>query len=1124
MLFDFSKLKLKERPNLMLETLSGRKLQTLGFALDITPHLAYNEVSTLEFRVPKEVDGKPVPHYEDIVGWNIIDWNGLGKFILMNPQTVYEDGYEMKSCQAYSLEYEWVFKQFVLPEGVYNFWNPVEPDDTILGMIMETVPQWTLGTVDGTLVGVYRTMDETSENLYDFVKSTLQESINCIFEFDTVNRVVNVRDVSSRSKIVPVYLSGKNLLQSIDMEEDSENIVTCVDVNGAEGVNIMSVNPTGLNKLYNLDYFMTKTHFSQQIIDKWNGWKTQCENYRQTYYDMTIERDLQQARWETENAYMMQLNADLEHLEQQQTAVISSDNSNEYKDDQLSDLNDQIAAKQAEVDEQQALLDSIQEDVDELNDQLYAINQQLLLSNVFTEEEYAQVQKYIKEDNIEETTFVYPAVKSYNTADESYELSNVACNIGPATGMPADEPGITVTKIFHPYFENKTLYSIQGGYLTAGNISANINKGSFESGQDGSFVASFYLGKGNVGDREIKSGCVSLTGTCSNLLDNTVPDPDTPQSYATGTTIQFTITDGYVYVTENLTPYQQHSVEWDLLEWGEDTLDKLAVPSYSFSIDSANFLSLDEFELFRKNLELGTKCYLELSPGKVLQPILISVKCNYSDWSDLELEFSNSFVSSDPTFSLKDLLEDAISMGKRVDYSKYTYSSWVDTGASTKVDDFISNALDAAKNNILTSTGQAITWTGNGMRFRKYNADGTGYEPEQMWAINNQLVFSDDGFDSVKTALGKIRVGDSWMYGIAAEALLGRFIAGQNLYIVSEKTDEQGNAVFKIDGDGAELHNAVFDVYNGSNTHLSINPYFGIAIGKYPVFDESEDGYVVNDENAVFWVDLEGNLHIKGTLEAADGYFNGVVRATDFQDPDGNSMLVNKDEEYKFDPDYLSLLGLTVYGPGGDVVFSVSGSGEMYFKGDIDMDGGTISWSNVNSDPLIDSAISQANSAYNKADSAEEDVLALANGTYPGGTFISGQAIYSPQLMFGNRGNYGTIEEGTGWNGKNTTNLIVIHGDNGLRIEAEGGGIALEASGDIWVGCGLSVQGGTFSVGSSGGFRVESSATFNGSVTANDQVRVYANLYASTISLPQIDDLYDYLIGLRNRISALENG
>ena len=316
---------------MILETLSDQVIQTLGYATDIIPQLAYNEVSTLEFSVPKEVDGVLVPNYDKLVGWNLITWKDLGRFILMDPSIEYSDGYEMKHCQAYSLEFEWVFKQFYLEEGVYNFWSPVSPEGTILGTIMDTVPHWSLGTVDSTLIGVYRSLEEQSGNLYDFVKSTLQESVGCIFEFDTLTRTVNVRDVSSRVKTQPIFLSKKNLLKEIIVEEDSQNIITCADVNGAEGVTIIGVNPTGGNKLYNLDYFIDSGHFSGTIAQKWESWQTMLDNYQQYYYNVTIERDLQRARWLVENAKMIKLNEDLDGLEQQQTAVIQSDDSNEMK-------------------------------------------------------------------------------------------------------------------------------------------------------------------------------------------------------------------------------------------------------------------------------------------------------------------------------------------------------------------------------------------------------------------------------------------------------------------------------------------------------------------------------------------------------------------------------------------------------------------------------------------------------------------------------------------------------------------------------------------------------------------------------------------------------------------------
>lgn len=1156
MIFDFSKLHLKERPTLILESLSGRIIQTLGYAKDIQPQLTYNEVSTLSFNYPKMVNGINTPHYDDLKGWNIIEWKDLGKFILMDPETTYEDGQEQKSCTAYSLEFEWVFKQIYLEQEVFNFWNPVAPEESVLGRIMELVPHWKLGTVDGSLIGVYHSFDEQSTNLYDFVKSTLQQAVNCIFEFDTMTRTVNVRDVSSRVHISPIYLSTKNLLKQISLNEDSQNIVTSVTVRGAEGVDIMSVNPTGLAAIYNLDYFINDPNqFNNSIIQKWKEWQTKVDNRSEYYYNLSMECDLNDMHLLEAEAQMLELEADLDALERQQTAVIQSDEDEAAKNEQLAGLNSQIAAKKAEIEAHQAAMDEIKAKSDEIKAEQTSINRELDLYAQFTEEEWLELQKYIKEDTIEETTFAYPTNREdYVATQESYEIGDVTCSIGPSEGMPAETPGITVRKIA-TNDPTKLLYDVEGGYITVDKVSANLIRGSFERNSDGTFVAAFYLGSGTASTRYFKSGTITISGSCGQPTDNTAPDPDVPNTIAVGTTLQFVISSGHLFITDDLTVYQQRSIEWDLLEWGEDTLSKLSSPTYTFSIDSANFLTLDEFDYFRKNLQLGAKCYLELTTGQVLQPILIGVECNYSDLSELTLEFSNSYVSSDPTFQMKDLLEQAVSMGKRVDYSKYTYSSFVDSGAQTAVNEFINSALDTAKNEILSSTDQAITWNGNGMRFRKWNSDHSGYELEQIWAINNQIVFSDDGFDSVKTAIGKIKIGDAWMYGIVAEAIIGRLLAGNNLVIESEKKDASGVSVFKVDGEGASLHNAVFDVYNGNNTHLSINPYFGIAIGKYPVFSDTSDGYVVDEDNAVFWVDLEGNLHIKGTLEVgSDGYFGGIVRAKDYQDMNGNSMLEDIEDlqnGYKFKPDYLNLKGLTIRNSQNQITFQVTGDGHVSIAGDVSMTGGSISWADVGEPPSINEVRGIANSAKNTANNAQntannasttagnaltsagkaqDDVLALAGGSYSkaGQTFINRNNIYSPNLYFGTNGNYGSIKPGRGSNGQATTDLIVIHGDKGLRIEAEGGGLAIQAEGDVWSGTGTDTTEwnlGTLNVDDLNvntiGGRPASSPTL--SIGQNGYpTYIRGNVFITKWSTT--NDLYYYLYRFRTQINALSTG
>jgi hypothetical protein len=61
----------------------------------------------------------------------------------------------------------------------------------------------------------------------------------------------------------------------------------------------------------------------------------------------------------------------------------------------------------------------------------------------------------------------------------------------------------------------------------------------------------------------------------------------------------------------------------------------------------------------------------------------------------------------------------------------------------------------------------------------------------------------------------------------------------------------------------------------------------------------------------------------------------------------------------------------------------------------------TIDWNYVNADPKIATAQNTANGAQGTANGALNTATAIANGTYSGGTFISGKFIYSPEIRAG---------------------------------------------------------------------------------------------------------------------------
>ena len=1020
MVIDFSKFDAKARPALVLRNLDGTAIQTLGYAFGASGKFNYNETSTLTFSYPAHVDGHRVPGYEKIVGMRIVDAVGIGQFILVNPSIKEDAAKEIKTVEAYSLEYEFTFKKLSLENSTYNFWNPSSPEDTILGIILERMPDWSVGSVDEGLIGKYRTYEIANENLYNFMKGTLQDAYSCIFDFDTYERKINVRDVSATAAVRPVYISLDNLAKEISIEEDTENIFTCLDVNGAEGVTIRNVNPMGTNKIYNLDYFMTEDNFSSDLIAKWESWKRGYANYQNEYFSRTVENALLHVELETEKAALTTLEGELKALEQQQAVVVEAESMGIEGD--LPSYSSQISAKRAEIRAKEAEIATIEAAMEDSQEALIAINEATAWSAYgITASEEALLNRYIKEDAITESSFVTPVVDSYQVDGDSYPNANVSIQIRNAVITGATLDG------------GRVVYSARGGTATVtvnGEVKlSGANVQSAFDAKSGKSVTSIYL----------ETGCGTLTGQAS-VSTNAKEDPDIGGQYIEGTEATVTSTKADVYITKNLSAYQQRAVEWELFDYGVEALERIAWPTYHFSVDSGNFLAMDDFIAFRRQLKLGDKLYLNLGETfGVLSPVVIGAEIDFED-KQLTLEFSDSFSLSDSAFKLADLLDQSINMGKNVDFNKYNYNAFTNAGGTNAVRDLMDAMRDVALNGLFTSSDQAFSIDGSGIHLRKWKDDTqTDYEDEQIWMINNSIVFTDDNWNSVKVAIGKFvdaNLGEMW--GMVAPNLVGTLLAGENLMIQSTK-QSGGVAVFQVDADGAKLYNSQFDLV-GAAGQIGLHPEIGLVAGagasENAIYAYDSQGNIIGikmtDGTSVtniddigsktpvpcFWLDLYGNAYFKGTvyatdgvfrgaLQAATGTFKGTVQAAAFLDANGRNMM----DDGKWSSDYLDLYGITIRRRSDNAIsFQVSEAGVVTINGNITMGAGSsINWEQVtelnqsssSAYQLASTANSNANSAWDRADAAYD----LANSIEPTelpeyikSTYIDFTKVASPKI------------------------------------------------------------------------------------------------------------------------------
>ena len=1041
MVINFSKLNFRKRPNFIIRNFDGKAIGVLGHIIKPEAIIRYRDFSEISFTYPSHVNGKKLSEYDLLTGMRIIDVEGFGQFILHNPAENDNGVKSSKSCSGYSLEYEFTNKSISLEEGTYNFWNPFAPDSTILGIILSEMPSWSLGTVSSSLIGKYRTFSVDGLSIYDFMKSELEKTYECVFDFDTYNRKINVRNKYDTVPTKPVYISTSNLAKEIVVEEDIDDLFTVLDVNGADGVDIRSVNPMGENRIYNLDSYMTEEYFSADIIQKWNRWKITFESYQTLYYSIVIAQNMQISRYATESAVLTDMQGELTGLESQKAALLQAVAMDSSLQSKLNTVNSQIKFKESEINSQNSLLTTIQNQISNYTSQLKQINKETAFSSFFTDNELKILDRYFKCGSLTDSSFVASEVDSYSSESSVTRGLSSVFNIANCTAVR-----------MATYTSDITFYTIRGGFINVNDsqlkLNADVVSGTLQVNRDNTFVMSLYLNQGSINGNTFPSGTLSLTG---RLYTNV--------SYG-DTSIRINTSATTADMTYETSEYQRMSIAWDLFEYGKDVLDKKAYPVYHFTVDSSNFFAIDDFVSFAKEFTLGERIYLHLNMG-VIEPIVTGVSVEFDDLSKLELEFASDFQIKNGKFSFLDNLDESVSISKTLDFNQFNYSNFVNSGANTNIKKFMDSALDTMKNMILSGTHNEITIDQAGLRCRKYDEASGGYSPKQIWMAHNALMFTNDGWNSATIGIGEFvdkNLGS--LYGIVTPALVGTILAGNNLIIESEKTDG-GVAVFKMDGEGASLHNASFNLYGSTGGRIDLGAVFGIVGGgdKNTMFYYNSKGQPTgvrtannrsvtrianlasNDTpNANFWIDMYGDVYLKGTIDAVAGIFRGSLEvggptafrvdsqgnlsiggtATNpnfYVDANGNMRAKSADikgrvdasslyiggrniltntsgsnnlatSSSKIDSDYLDLYGITIRNKSTNAVtFQVTDNGAVTINGNITMGAGSsINWATVDEiNPTMSQAYQRANGAYNYADDAWRyagDAYTRANGAY----------------------------------------------------------------------------------------------------------------------------------------------
>ena len=381
----------KDSYTLILCKMNGQRMGMIPYSSVDSIKRGINSVSELTFSVHKYYGEENLrnPLYDELKTERFIELDEDECYVIKNISEVNES---LKSITAYSREKK-LFKNmaefeditltlktpytdidgcFSLDELLYDAtgWHIGYVSPSVLYKSNETVLDNITGEVEITLTTEekLRYQESVSTNWYDYINTDIAEQFECYPVFDSYNKVVNLySDDELGEKIPQLMLSYDNYLKSIECEDDTDEIITRLNLTGNEDLTISEVNPSGETFVENFSYFIESREMSDALINALN-----------VYYEIVKVRAIQ---WDNLRQEKLEKEMTMTERKNELLVVYSNIKSLEFAIGQSSDeafnaqqqeilveLNDRRVLLEAEIDE-------LNTNINDLANSIYNINQ-----------------------------------------------------------------------------------------------------------------------------------------------------------------------------------------------------------------------------------------------------------------------------------------------------------------------------------------------------------------------------------------------------------------------------------------------------------------------------------------------------------------------------------------------------------------------------------------------------------------------------------------------------------------------------------------------------------------------------------------------------------------------------
>ena len=872
--------------------LANRSLQLLGQIVNIdyttvNPKCNLNSADEINFTIYRELDNVVEPLWDKIIDLKIIYVRELDEFFQITVQTDEGSDKTTKAITGTSLceaelsqtnlngieintENDIARDNYV----VTKFYDEVNPKASLLHRILQKAPSYSIGHVDPTLKTLQRSFSVDGTDLYSFLTGDCADQFNCLFQFDSKSRTINVYDLYTNclnpdcgyrgefNDICPecggtnisyfgedttIYVDKDNLTDNISFTTNVDSIKNCFKIVGGDDnvtAAIRAILPSGTDYIYYLSDEQ-RDDMSQELRDKYDEYERKCTELQPNYIK------LNQNLYECYDKILYYTSGMMPSPDDSDKPINSAE---EIKKLTVANLNPVALTKVSEATSISTANAAVRN-----------------LAKLYIKSGYFKVEVDTSKDGKNDFQYEGTDAQGYNYGIWQGRL--IVTNYSDETDVATtDYMELTINDDYAKFIDQKIkknikksgekdgiVYNVLDKNISLEDFTAAIKKYSLNR------VTSFHdaiQGALNVlieadqasSDADLYTPIYipyyNKLKACEKVMDDLqttikswedkqlqyeeeIGDIQTQLDMNTffGEKLynEFCLyrrEDTYSndnFISDGLSNEELLDKAKELIEDAKKELYKSGERQHSISATLDNLLVMDEFEPLVDHFKLGNWIRINCD-GSIYRLRLTSYEINFGSLETINVEFSDVTKTTTGYTDIESIKKQTSSLA--TNFSYVAKQAKQGTEANNSINKLLTNGLNASVTAIKSADTEDIVIGKNGIRLRAYDDIYTDYSPKQAAFIHNMLVFTRDNWRTAETALGEFTYtlnGQTYdEYGLQVKILVSPKIIAGDIYSSDYSLEVQKDGTSIEKGTHFNLNDGSFSLGSGKIVYNAV--------------------------------------------------------------------------------------------------------------------------------------------------------------------------------------------------------------------------------------------------------------------------------------------------------------